>query len=89
MRKGKDFLIRSLTQTVRKDIHHSVMVHHENKVVCGMILRFSRWLKRRDSGLSAVEWSPFWPIQSTRIQLMPGPSSSYAFCRKKRAFSHL
>jgi hypothetical protein len=40
--KGRDFSIRSLTQTVGPDIDHPVMVSHENKVVSGMILRFSR-----------------------------------------------
>jgi hypothetical protein len=88
LRKGRDFLVRSLTQAVGQGIHQSVMLSHENKVVSGMISRFSRRLKRHASGLSAVEWSPFWPIQSTRIQLILVPWSSSVFCCKKRAFSH-
>ena len=46
-------------------------------------------LNTHASGLSAVEWSPFRPIQSRRVQLVLGPSSSSIFCCKKRAFSHL
>ena len=83
--KGRDFLVRSLSQTSGQDLHRSVMVSHQNKVVSGIILRFFRRLNRDASGLSAVEWSPFRTIQSRLIRLMVGPLSSNVFCSKKRA----
>ncbi len=89
LRKGRDFLVRSLTQTSGQDLHRSVMVSHQNKVVSGIILRFFRRLNRDASGLSAVEWSPFRTIQSRLIRLMVGPLSSNVFCSKKQAFSHV
>jgi len=64
-------------------------VSHENKVVSSMILRFPRRLIGHASGLSGFEWSPFRPVESRRIELMLGPSSSNIFCCKKRAFNHL
>ena len=72
LRKGGDFLVRGLTQIVGQDIPHSAMAIEENNVFSGMDLRFSRRLNGHTSGLSAVEWSPFWPVQSRRIQLMVG-----------------
>ena len=56
MRKGMDFLVRSPTQTVRRDIRHSVMVSHENNVVSGMILH-------DPALLSAVEKARFWSLR--------------------------
>ena len=72
LRKGEDFLVRSLTQIVW--IRHLSLGHgiEENNVVSGMDLRFSRRLNGHTSGLSAVEWSPFWPVRSRLIQLMFG-----------------
>ncbi len=88
MRKGGDFLVRGLTQIVGQDIPHSAMAIEENNVVSGMDLRFSLRLNGHTSGLSAVEWSPFWPVQSRRIQLMFSRQNSNVFYCKKRAFSH-
>ena len=88
LRKGRDFLVRSLTQTLGQDVHHSMLMSHENKFVAGMILRFTRRLIRHAFGLSAVEWSPFRPIQSRRIKLILCSLSSNVFSCKKRASSH-
>ncbi len=70
LRECEDFLVRSVTQIVGQDIPHAAMTIEQNNVVCDMDLRFSRLLNGHDSGLFAVEWSPFWPVQSRRIQLM-------------------
>ena len=70
LRKVGDFLVRRLTQIVGQDIPHEAMAIEQNNVVCDMDLRFSRLLNGHDSGLFAVEWSPFWPVRSRRVQLM-------------------
>ena len=86
--KGGDFLVRSLTQILGQDIPHSAMAIEENNVVSGMDLRFSRRLNGHNFGLSAVEWSPFRPVRSRRVQLRFGLQNSSVFSRKKRASSY-
>ena len=88
LRREGDFLVRSSTQTVWQDIHHSVVLRHENAVVSGMILRFSRRFYGHAFGLSAVVWSPFRPIQSRRVKLPLRPRGSNVFFCKKRALGH-
>ena len=85
LRKGWDFLVRSSAQTIGQDFHHSVMASHENTSVSGIIVGFSGRFQRYVFGLSAVQWSPFRPVQSRCNRFIPYRSCSNTFRGKKRA----